>query len=342
VIEGGFVSAAPGCEISGLGDCQWAWARSMIRRPGSLAAARGAVEPTLNMIPNPPFLDPRSRLALACSALARAGQQLSTASTSDQARAALRQVAAQLEEDRNLANLIAVEEIARKCRETAGSPDDAPLLPACRQLATTLARRASSLAAEVQQRSAAAVAPTPAPAIAAATVTEPAPAPAAVPRTPTPQPAFDPGLLRRVTMARSPAEQGAVSAALRAGQRFAPVEGATLIDVQTNRMWALNLLPPMNHGSAREMVRNFDAGDYHDWRLPTAEELQTLLNDGGLTELQVLGVLPGASPLLLWSSQVTAQWFGLLKRVGVASCATGLIDRLSPKTGDVHTLAVRG
>jgi hypothetical protein len=31
-----------------------------------------------------------------------------------------------------------------------------------------------------------------------------------------------------------------------------------------------------------------------------------------------------------------------LKRVGVASCATGLIDRLSPKTGDVHTLAVRG
>jgi len=93
---------------------------------------------------------------LGCSALARAGQQLSVASSPDQVRAALENVATQLESDPILAGLVPVDEIAQKCRETATCPDAGALVSGCRLMATSLARRASSLAAEVQQRAKAA------------------------------------------------------------------------------------------------------------------------------------------------------------------------------------------
>lgn len=133
-----------------------------------------------------PTNDSRS-LALGCSALARAGQILSTANAPAQARAALRQVADQLASDRNLSALIATDDIAKKCREAADGEDAAATITACRQVATQLARRASSLAAEIQQKPAGATAARPAPApMPVSTVSSPPPPPAAATVLPAP------------------------------------------------------------------------------------------------------------------------------------------------------------
>jgi hypothetical protein len=310
---------------------------------------------------NTQVLDTKSRLALACSALARAGQQLSVASSAQQARSALLQVATQLETDRNLATLIPVEEITRKCRDTASSTDEAPLVAACRQLATTLARRASSLAAEVQQKTthkpapaAAALTPVTAPPVepaapvtppvpptAAAPVALPTPAPTPAP-VPTAKPRLDPARLRQISVATNPAEQEAVATALEAGKRFAVVGDATLIDTRTNRMWLAHPTAAGRYSDAVAAVSRLDVGGYRDWRLPSPDDLRQVLGDGGSNALRALGVLTGANSPLLWSSDLRSKFFGFVKKVTVANSGTGELTLESASSTRVQTLAIRG
>lgn len=296
--------------------------------------------------------DPRSRLALGCSALARAGQQLSVASLPAQVRAALDKVAAELESDPNLSGLLPVDEIARKCRETARCPDDGALLSGCRLMATSLARRASSLAAEVQQR---AKAPQDPPAAATAdpaqatdqpdrpqpvkATASPEPIPPAVssmpaepipPESPTPT-SLPPARAEPET----PARRRAVS------QRFSQPEKDVVVDSRTNRMWLSVPLPAMRHNDAMAAVTRLVAAGHRDWRLPTLGELQEVMGEGGLQALRGLGVLPGVAGPRLWSSDLRSRFFGLLKSVGVVSAATGATSRCSPGDASVCTLAVR-
>jgi len=297
--------------------------------------------------------DPRSRLALGCSALARAGQQLSVASSSDQVRAALQNVAAELEADPNLSGLIPVDEIARKCRETARCPDDGALLSGCRLMATSLARRASSLAAEVQQRAKAPqetpAAATADPAQAAAQPDRPQPVKATAAPEPTPLAAMpahaepSPPESPAPTPLSPARAEPETPARRRAGsQRFSQPEKDVVVDSRTNRMWLSVPLPAMRHNAALVAVTQLVTAGHRDWRLPTLGELQEVLGEGGLQALRGLGVLPGVAGPQLWSSDLRSRFFGLLKSVGVVSAATGATSRCSVGDASVRTLAVRG
>ena len=323
------------------------------------------------MTQRPQPRDPRSRLALGCSALARAGQQLSVASSPAEVRAALESVATQLESDPNLAGLLPVNELAQKCRETATCPDDGALVSGCRLMATSLARRATSLAAEVQQRSRTAaqppaaatphparapsqpdrhrvVAADPIPASAApspgAPVVSEGPATPAVPSRATsgsspPPPRPVPGPRTAVDPAR--AETAPEVPVRPSSQRFSRAGLDAVTDARTNRMWLAAPLPGMKHAEATAAVAQLGAEGHRDWRLPTLAELQELLGAGGLQSLHGLGVLPGLASSRLWSSDVRSRFFGLLKSVGVVSATTGQASRCSPGDASVQALAVR-
>lgn len=103
------------------------------------------------MAAQPPTPERRGLLAKGCSALARAGQMLSTVSEPSKGRQTLQQVAQLMEADPRLSDVLATAEIAQKCRTAADATDDPQVLTVCRQIATSLARTASSLATEIQQ-----------------------------------------------------------------------------------------------------------------------------------------------------------------------------------------------
>ena len=134
------------------------------------------------------------RLALSCSALARAGQVLSTVTDPAKTNEALQQAAAILESDAKVSRLPQLEAVAHECQSAVGAGAEAERVAACRKLATKLARLASSLATEVQEQSrkagkVEAKPPVPAPSTpAAAPVREPVPQPT-VTATPKPVPA---------------------------------------------------------------------------------------------------------------------------------------------------------
>jgi hypothetical protein len=316
--------------------------------------------------------DPRTRLALACSALARAGQALSTTTSPEQTRKVLVDVAAQLESDRNLGELIPVDEITLQCRELAKTTDEAGLLAACRRIATSLARRASSLAAEVQQKAAVGSAgafassarssqpddgveaggrtadipakspPPPEAAVVSQAPEEPAAAAAAAPGPAVPpKPPIEPTRVAQVSIAASEAEREAVAAALEVGRRFARVQGITVIDVEGNRMWLARPQPGMTHAAAVEAVDRLDTAGYRDWRLPSASELRVLFEGQGGEVLRSLGILPAMSSPLLRTDEVQARFLGLMKKVVVFDTGTGTLLRRRLKDATVQTLAVR-
>lgn len=365
--------AAPG---SG-GDFGTDFTCSIVRvRHARLQSARRRAATVLSVIPRshmpqrPQALDPRTRLALGCSALARAGQALSTTSSPEQARKVLLDVAAQLESDRNLGELVPVDEIATQCRQTSESEDAAAVLAACRRLATGLARRASSLAAEVQQKAGASqtkdtAAPGALPQTAAAQ-TEPVPpaTPVDVPQrpesTPLPQesvaaaaapelpaaapsskPQIDPARLAKISIARNGPEREAVGAAIEAGRRFARVQGVTVIDTQTNLMWLSRPLEGMPHKLAAAAILSLDSGGYRDWRLPTAHELEALLAGNGQQALRSLGVLPAMSAPLLRTGEIHSRFLGWKKEVVVVNSGSGESLRRPLSDAGVPTLAVR-
>jgi hypothetical protein len=289
-----------------------------------------------------------------------------------------------LETDRNLAQLIPIAEISLKCREAAAGSDASVLLAACRQMATSLARRASSMAAEVQKKPVPAAAPlagvplaappggaaTRAPVVAqevpglpaepvlplaasAGPVAPPTPgsseeaalaqagASGLVPEAPSTS-RFDAERIKHLTVLASAAEREASIAALESGRRFAWVEGATVIDTETNRMWQAQLLNGLTHTLAVEAARRMETGGYCDWRLPTSEELQALLSGSGLEALRGLGVFPGTPAPYLWTSTVRSRFLGFRKDAAVFHSATGELSYRRLSDSSVGTLAVRG
>jgi hypothetical protein len=125
---------------------------------------------------NPETREAMGRLALSCSALARAGQVLSMVTDPGKAEEALRQAASILESDAKASRLPQMEAVALECQSAFAAVGAGERVATCRKLATKLARLASTLATEVQEQSrkAGKVAARPAE---PATVT-PAPAPA--------------------------------------------------------------------------------------------------------------------------------------------------------------------
>jgi hypothetical protein len=224
-------------------------------------------------------------------------------------------------------------------------------------MATSLARRASSLAAEVQQR---ATVPTSAPEPAAPApvpvssspeaeqpeipIREEAPEAPAVPEVTAAPPPVSPAhqeRLSRLTVVRGTAEYEAVQNALVAGQRFAQIQGVLVVDTEANRMWQAQLMSVMTHAAAVEKARELGTGGYRDWRLPTVEELHALFAQNGLEGLRSLGVLPAMSAPFLWTSKVRSRFFGFRKEGAVFHSGTGELTYRKMKDSSVRMLAVR-
>ncbi len=319
------------------------------------------------------------RLALSCSALARAGQVLSMVTDPAKTNEALQQAATILESDAKVSRLPQMEAVALECQSAVGAGAEGDRVAACRKLATKLARLASSLATEVQEQSRKAgkveakpavpapstpaaaparesvpqptVSATPKPVPAAPVPVPPAaPAKPIIKTPPTPVPAVKaaPGQrpakpkvdLTPIRVAASAEERAAATAALEAGKRFADVKNGTLIDTRMNLMWAAKAGPAGPHGAAEAYASQCRLGGYADWRLPQPEELQHFLAGGG-RELgaSLFGGDQGAA-MSLWTSLTSRRWF-FIRQATVVQVRAGSAEVVSAGRGDARVLVVR-
>ncbi len=61
-------------------------------------------------------------------------------------------------------------------------------------------------------------------------------------------------------------------------EHFVAFDNGTVLDTKTNLMWPSKSSKPMNWNDAKKYAETFKGGGYNDWRLPTAAELETLLD----------------------------------------------------------------
>ncbi len=310
-------------------------------------------------------LEPResmSRLALNCSALARAGQVLRTVTDPARTGDAAAQAAAILEGDGRGSALPQLQDVARECRSALEGLNVSERLAVCRKLATKLARLASTMATEVQEqtRRAAQADAKPAartPAVQQPARVDPAPAPAAPNARPDPAPAIPaavpegrkPKVEKRpsrsktdaisIRVAITPEERAAVAAALETKARFASVAGRVVVDLRTELMWAAALGPAGTHREADVFSGGCALGGYRDWRLPRPEELQQFLTGGG-RDLPAFGVGPGRLAEVLWTSDVSRKWF-IFRQATVVEIRSALAKVISARRRDAHVLVVR-
>jgi hypothetical protein len=61
-------------------------------------------------------------------------------------------------------------------------------------------------------------------------------------------------------------------------EHWVAFDNGTVLDTKTKLMWPSKSSPTMKWGDAKRYAENFKGGGYTDWRLPTAAELETLLD----------------------------------------------------------------
>jgi hypothetical protein len=300
-------------------------------------------------------------------ALARASQLLCTVTQPGQARDALQQAVGLLDGNGRFAEIPAVKELAERCRVTAQTGAEGQLVAACRQLGVTLARQMTALTQEIQQQAKAPARPA-VPAAPAAPVAKEAPKPVAevtkpveapklaekpVPAEkakpvekakPAPKPQVTPGLVERITVARTAAEKSAVTLALRDGKRFAVIGNGTIIDTKANRMWAARLGPATSFRGAQSHAQNLRLANYADWRLPAPEELQQLVAEGGVNAVHALGMFTperGDSVDWLWTSRSRKRFWIFGLEAVCLSLRTGRLSHQKAGAAGAAPLLVR-
>jgi hypothetical protein len=252
-----------------------------------------------------------------------------------------------MESDRNLAAVTDNAELARRCRMAAENTGDSEIVTACRQLATHVARQASTLATDIRQGRATSrpVEPPPAPPEAAPRVTQRPTAPVqpeieeAVPLPSQPElvEAFDSAVstdvrsdtsIELVTIAQTEAAKEAVRSAIRLGRSLAVVGDGTFIDIHGNSIWTVTTGTPLSHAGAVDAARRCTHGNFRDWRLPDPEELESLLARGGL---------PGytSSGPRFWTRLVRSRLLGIVKQAAVYDSQTGQTEYVSRRTAGV-------
>jgi outer membrane biosynthesis protein TonB len=293
----------------------------------------------------------------------------------------LRQVAEQISKDPFLNGLIATDEVASQCRSTAESVPDDRIVAASRQVATQLARRASSLAAGIQQKSAPG-APTPTGTVSApqAAVPPPPQAPAPTPATipvPCPSPAKEPPakqLPAKEPAAKVPAREtptpvtppkpaaappkpdvsrlARITAAVSDSERE-----AVAVALKQDRRFAVvaeGVFIDLRHN--RMWCRLSD----RPGRQPEAARLATACQCEGYTDWRLpqpgeVQALLGASGSVelqtlslvpsglthLWTSSTRSRFFGLLKDATAVPLAGGLPEQRSFGAAGVGALATR-
>jgi hypothetical protein len=290
-----------------------------------------------------------NRLALSCSALARAGQILSTVTDPGRAADALGQATRILEDDARSSSSPQIIEAVSECRDAVESAADVDAIAQCRRLATQLARRASSLATEVQQQSkkgvvsaaARTVPPVRAPSVPAVPVSAP-PAPRESPRRDIVREP-DPG---RISVAVTAEEKAAVLEAMKSSARFAVVGNGTVIDLKTNLAWLASGGPAGTYSQARDYVATRREGGHGDWRLPRPDEVQQLLSGGGAAWARSNGMLrsggSNAEAAMVWTQESKWRWLRFRREVTVIQLSTGAIALCAAGRRDVGLFGVRG
>ena len=161
---------------------------------------------------------------------------------------------------------------------------------------------------------------------------------------PAPKPQVVPGLVERITVARTAAEKSAVALALRDGKRFAVISNGTIIDTQTNRMWVARPGPATPHSGALSFAQNLRLGNYADWRLPTPEELQQLVAEGGSYAARSLGMFTpeqGGNVDWLWTSRSRRRFWFFGREATCLSLRTGQLRPLKLNATGVAPSVVR-
>ena len=153
-----------------------------------------------------------------------------------------------------------------------------------------------------------------------------------------------PGLVERITVARTAAEKSAVALALRDSKRFAVIGNGTIIDTNTNRMWVARPGPATPHSGAQSFAQNLRLGNYADWRLPTPEELQQLVAEGGSYAARSLGMFTpeqGGNVDWLWTSRSRRRFWFFGREAICLSLRTGQLRPQKPSAPSVAPLVVR-
>lgn len=343
----------------------------MIRLPRFTGATRSRTQSAKDKFMgngNPQTREAMSRLALSCSALARAGQVLSMVTDPAKTDEALRQATAILESDAKVSRLPQMEAVVAECQSALSAVAMTERVAECRKLATRMARLASTLATEVQEQTrkagkveakpaaASPVAPVIAPTVAPPQPTQapaapkappppPAAAPPRVPVAPVAKPGKRPSKpkvdITPIRVAATAEERTAVTAALETGQRFADVKNGTLVDTRMNLMWSAKIGPAVVHRAAVAYATSCRLGGYADWRLPRPDELQHFLKGGGRDLPAMFQIESGSSAVALWTSE-TSRRFLFLRQATTVQVRSAAAQPVSAGQGNVHVLVVRG
>jgi predicted phage tail protein len=291
---------------------------------------------------NPQTREAMSRLALSCSALARAGQVLSMVTDPAKTDEALRQATAILESDAKASRLPQMEAVVAECQSALSAVAMTERVAECRKLATRMARLASTLATEVQEqtRKAGKVEAKPAAAAPGAPVIAPTVAPATAAKTEK-RPSRPKVDITPIRVAATAEERAAVTAALETGERFADVKNGTLVDTRLNLMWSAKIGPAVVHRAAVAYATSCRLGGYADWRLPRPDELQHFLTGGGRDLPAMFRIESGSSAVALWTSE-TSRRFLFLRQATAVQVRSAAAQPVSAGQGNVHLLVVRG
>jgi hypothetical protein len=264
-----------------------------------------------------------------------------------------------LEDNARSSSLPEMEAAAGECRAAAGAIVESDLIGICRQIATKLARQASTLASEVQQQSRRRVQtnidphspkPMSSPGAVGPAAISPSPrqhqaSERAEDRKPVPSQPSRQAALARVRVARSEFERELVAAALERGDRFVRIGAEAIIDVKQDRMWLGQMVPPGKYRSALAFVASLRGDKYSDWRLPRPDEVQQLLADGGRTWVVDNGLVPrpstSASSVRVWTRDERWVWLRLRKEITVVDLSTSAISWVAASRRLLPALVVR-
>jgi len=161
---------------------------------------------------------------------------------------------------------------------------------------------------------------------------------------PAPKPQVVPGLVERITVARTAAEKSAVALALRDGKRFAVIGNGTIIDTKTNRMWVARPGPATPFSGAQSYAQNLRLASYADWRLPTPAELEQLVAEGGSYAARSLGMFTpeqGGNVDWLWTSRSRRRFWFFGREATCLSLRTGQLRPQKLNATGVAPLVVR-
>ena len=61
-------------------------------------------------------------------------------------------------------------------------------------------------------------------------------------------------------------------------EHWVAYDNGTVLDTETKLVWPSISSKPMNWKDAKNFTENFKGGGYSDWRLPTAAELETIMD----------------------------------------------------------------